>query len=157
MISATGTGTSMISRHPGRHRNGTTPIALSFSPSLDGDIGDPTGPGYSPLTPKSPIWPGPPPAETAQLGRLAGLTGRAGMIPRAEECLRKAKEAEAMAEAARDQAAREIYTSNGARLLIRLRSADGSRGRHHDRHHNDLDHHDAEYVRQPLHRAAPMT
>jgi hypothetical protein len=31
------------------------------------------------------------------------------MIPRAEECLRKAKEAEAMAEAARDQAAREIY------------------------------------------------
>ena len=109
MISATGTGTSMISRHPGRHRNGTTPIALSFSPSLDGDIGDPTGPGYSPLTPKSPIWPGPPPAETAQLGRLAGLTGRAGMIPRAEECLRKAKEAEAMAEAARDQAAREIY------------------------------------------------
>jgi hypothetical protein len=38
------------------------------------------------------------------------VTGRAGMIPRAEECLRKAKEAEAMAEAARDQAAREIYT-----------------------------------------------
>jgi hypothetical protein len=32
------------------------------------------------------------------------------MIPRAEECLRKAKEAEAMAEAARDQEAREIYT-----------------------------------------------
>jgi len=30
------------------------------------------------------------------------------MIPRAEECRRKAKEAEAMAEAARDQAAREI-------------------------------------------------
>ena len=40
----------------------------------------------------------------------AGLTGRAGMIPRADECRRKAKEAEAMAEAARDQAAREIYT-----------------------------------------------
>ena len=47
-------------------------------------------------------------ALTARLGP-AGLTGRAGMIPRAEECLRKAKEAEAMAEAARDQAARE-YT-----------------------------------------------
>jgi hypothetical protein len=31
------------------------------------------------------------------------------MIPRADECRRKAKEAEAMAEAARDQAARE-YT-----------------------------------------------
>jgi len=30
------------------------------------------------------------------------------MIPRAEECRRKAKEAEAMAEAARDHAAREI-------------------------------------------------
>jgi hypothetical protein len=30
------------------------------------------------------------------------------MIPRAEECHRKAKEADALAEAARDQAAREI-------------------------------------------------
>ena len=31
------------------------------------------------------------------------------MIPGAEECRRKAKEADALAEAARDQAAREIY------------------------------------------------
>jgi len=31
------------------------------------------------------------------------------MIPRADECRRKAEEAEAKAETARDQAAREIY------------------------------------------------
>ena len=69
---------------------------------------NPTGPGYSPLTPQSPMAGAPPGALTARLGP-AGLTGRASMIPKAEECRRKAKEAEAMAEAARDQAAREIY------------------------------------------------
>jgi hypothetical protein len=31
------------------------------------------------------------------------------MMPRADECRRKAKEADALAETARDQAAREIY------------------------------------------------
>ena len=45
-----------------------------------------------------------------RLKRGRAVTGRAGMISTAEECRRKAKEAEAMAEAARDQAAREIYT-----------------------------------------------
>ena len=47
-------------------------------------------------------------AADAMVRNCVSALGRAGMIPREDECRRKAKEADAMAETARDQAAREI-------------------------------------------------
>ena len=85
-----------------RRRNELRAAALPVLPSLDGArIGDLTaGPGLTPFPPKA--------RSRGPLLRKRFSTGRAGMIPGAEECRRKAKEAEAMAETARDQAAREI-------------------------------------------------
>ena len=54
------------------------------------------------------------------------------MIPKADECHRKAKEAEALAETARDQAAREILREV-AELWRKLADQVEKRWRHH--HH----------------------
>ena len=87
--------------HHRRQRNETTPIVIFLAVALTAHLETPSAPAIPPLTPNM--------AGAISCANGA-VTGRAGMIPRAEECLRKAKEAEAMAEAARNQEAREIYT-----------------------------------------------
>ena len=110
------------------------------------------GPGCAP-DPNPQRTPGPSPAETAQLG-LAYRAGRHDIDSRGLSSQGQRGRSHGRSSVRRPGKFTPRSPSNGARLLIRLRSVGRS---HHDRHHHDLDHHDAEYVRQPLHRDAPMT